>query len=122
MNSVGGHVEIDTCFFTNINTCGSLVRNKDIYRYQNTGLARNSYANWYRYAGMNYQYSIYSQIYTYTGSFSSCSYTTSGTPCFSLKVLSSTFTYFGQMKIQTSSAVWVDSAYKMKYYGSVIDL
>ena len=71
---------------------------------------------------MNYQYNLFLNKYNTFGGFGSCSYSASGTPCYSLTIKTSTFQYVGYMKPKTSSAVWVDNAYGMKYYGTVIDL
>ena len=43
-------------------------------------------------------------------------------PCFILTIQESTFEDFGLMKTTATSATFVDSAYKMQYYGSILDV
>ena len=58
-NTAGAHIKIEQSKFDNINTCGSIVRNKQIYLYQDTSMSRTTYTDWYRYTGMNYQYTLF---------------------------------------------------------------
>lgn len=47
---------------------------------------------------------------------------TNPSPCFSITLTSNNFTGFGDMKPVHTHAQFVDPTYKMKYYGTILDL
>lgn len=130
LNDFGGYVSIVDSSFSHMNSCGSLIRNKR-YLWTDTTLAKNTYPTLYKYRSTNYQYGLLYDKYYGSGVPAatpySCATVSSGgdntlTACFSIYIKGSTFSNFGSMKTSTSTPYFVDPAYKMKYYGSILDL
>ena len=96
LNDYGGHISITNTLFNNINTCGSIFRNKR-YLWSDTSLDKSTFAALYKYRANNYQYDLITKKYTSgigtpSSVFSSCSLTNHlGTACYSLTILTSTF-------------------------------
>eukprot|EP00347_Sterkiella_histriomuscorum_P016469 403353061 len=123
-NDYGGNVQITNTVFDNINTCGSLIRNKRLLYFRtmsNTTAPLN-----YQERANNYQYELYNKIYSFPLGFdpfsTACTNIAgSTTPCYSLNIDISTFQNFGFLKQSQQYATWVDPSYKLQYYGSIID-
>jgi len=123
LSTYGGHVSILNSKFSSMNTCGSILRNKDFLFSRNDISPLTNYPNVYKYRVNNYQYDLLTKYkYGFANPFTGCNNApTSASPCYSVSLVGSTFSNFGSTKTGPAEAVFVDPANKMKYSGVILD-
>ena len=63
LNDYGGFINIESSTFTNINSCGAIIRNKRVLL-QRTDISMTTYSTNYMNRLNNYQYELLSQKYS----------------------------------------------------------
>ena len=126
MNGYGGYVEMYDTVFKNINTCGSIIRNKKKYIY-NINIARTGHVVAYNERATNYPGKLIQDNYDEESvnpyATSTCDTIVGSTkPCFSIKIQGCSFLNFGQQKTAINYPILVDLNRQMQYQGMVLDL
>ena len=122
LNDFGGHISMIDTQFENIETCGSIIRNKKV-RYEFTNSA--DFSTWsvsdhYQYRNNYLQHYLYSQVYDNVNNpYTDCVTTQT---CFSIQIESSTFTNINYQRTGSEYPHQVNSTYKLKYRGHILDL
>lgn len=122
MNGVLGNVVITGSTFTNINSCGSILRNKVAILDQSSLFtpASNDFKTYYL---MRSSIFVTQQLTAkYTGITNPATTCSSTAPCQSISIKSTAFSNFGSAKTALTAPLAVSASGKMQYTGLVLDL
>eukprot|EP00347_Sterkiella_histriomuscorum_P017093 403350695 len=129
LNDYGGYVFMKNVKFENINSCGSIIRNKKPLTMNKTyDNAQFEISQLYNLRSNNVQFEINQKHEQQLGSFNPfsgiCSddKTLNLPPCFQLVIDNMTVTRMESMKDPSSDVIAVDPNYGMQFTGSVLDL
>ncbi len=119
MNDKGGNIVIKNSKFTDFNTCGSIIRNKNYFWDRTAGTTPpTTYPEYYNYLANQLLFNEYSRTFSTRTAIFTC------TPpnCFSINIDNTDFNNFNLMKSPLAVPVGVDPAKKMQYTGQILDL
>lgn len=122
MNGFVGKVVIVGSVFTNINSCGSIIRNKIAILDQSSLFTptSNDFKTYYLMRSSIFVTQQLNAKYTgMTNPLTTCSTTS---PCQSISIATTTFTNFGNAKTALTAPLAVSASGKMQYTGLVLDL
>ncbi|TNV88247.1 hypothetical protein FGO68_gene13755 [Halteria grandinella] len=122
MNPYGGRVVIKNSKFTNINSCGALIRNKQaILSRTFTPGTTDDYYTYYLMRSYQMLYDMYTSKYAtaMTSPFSGCTETA---PCSSIVLDTNTFSSINKLATLQTAPVTVNAAGKLQYMGIILDL
>eukprot|EP00347_Sterkiella_histriomuscorum_P007759 403347666 len=127
LNDFGGYVEMDDVSFENLNSCGSIIRNKRL-TINKTYSSNLDLEQLYVKKSNDLTSELLNRLNTFPSDFNPfqdfCSNNPQSSlpPCFSIKVDQITVSKLNSMKSQAQVMIAVDPDYKMQYTGSIFDL
>ncbi|CDW87732.1 UNKNOWN [Stylonychia lemnae] len=116
LNDFGGHITLINTSFININSCGSVIRNKRIDQIY------NSLEEGFLSHNLLKSLELMSSKLPSNGIFSNICGPSSTSPCFSLNISGGTIQDFGRMNAFSQTPQWVNPQLKMKNMGLYLDL
>lgn len=121
MNNYGGRVVITNSIIHNIDSCGSLIRNKYALLSRTfTPVGGSDYYTYFLMRSYKMLYDSFTSNYaTMTNPFTGCTETA---PCLSISIDTTTFSSINTQATQESTPVTVNPAGKLQYMGIILDL